>query len=63
MKFVWWPTPPWANPGRATRRGGAVPTAKGPTGLRVENYAHGSEAALDSWVVLERKEGGAGGAE
>ena len=20
MKFVWWPTPPWANPGRATRR-------------------------------------------
>ena len=38
-------------------------TAKGPTSLRVENYAHGSEAALDSWVVLERKEGGAGGAE
>ena len=38
-------------------------TAKGPTSLRVENYAHGSDAALDSWVVLERKEGGAGGAE
>ena len=174
MKFVWWPTPPWANPGRATRRAsqpgdggeginhdelilpllrrgrritddtrsseeseeseeegegsdkpdpvawsmpdgftlGAEPskldaslvgkhiymrwkdygwqlgkvyeqitsanprllkkynyrvvwadTAKGPTSLRVENYAHGSDAALDSWVVLERKEGGAGGAE
>ena len=31
--------------------------------IRVENYAHGSDAALDSWVVLERKEGGAGGAE
>ena len=31
MKFVWWPTPPWANPGRATRRGGAVPApAPGP---------------------------------
>ena len=28
-------------------------TAKGPTSLRVENYAHGSDAALDSWVVLE----------
>ena len=38
-------------------------TAKGPTSLRVENYAHGLDAALDSWVVLERKEGGAGGAE
>jgi len=38
-------------------------TAKGPTSLRVENYAHGSDAALDSWVVLEHKEGGASGAE
>ena len=38
-------------------------TAKGPTSLRLENYAHGSDAALDSWVVLERKEGGAGWAE
>ena len=37
--------------------------AKGPTSLRVENYAHGSDAALDLWVVRERKEGGAGGAE
>ena len=34
-----------------------------PTSLRVENYAHGSDAALDSWVVLVRKEGGASGAE
>lgn len=37
-------------------------TAKGPTSLRVENYAHGSDAALDSWVLLVRKEGGADGA-
>ena len=41
---------------------GGRDTAKGPTSLRVENYAHGSDAALDSWVVLERKEGATGGA-
>ena len=45
------------------QQSGRGDTAKGPTSLRVENYAHGSDAALDSWVVLERKEGGAGGAE
>ena len=41
----------------------AIGGPRAPTSLRVENYAHGSDAALDSWVVLERKEGGAGGAE
>ena len=32
--------------------------SKGPASLRVENYAHGEDASLDSWVLLVRKEDG-----
>ena len=34
--------------------------SKGPASLRVENYAHGEDASLDSWVLLVRKENDAG---
>ena len=51
-------TYPHTNP-----EGSWADTAEGPTSLRVENYAHGSDSALDSWVVLVRDEGGASGAE
>ena len=30
--------------------------SKGPASLKVDNYAHGEDAALDSWVLLVRKE-------
>ena len=30
--------------------------SKGPASLTVDNYAHGEDAALDSWVLLVRKE-------
>lgn len=30
--------------------------SKGPASLKVDNYAHGEDAALDSWVQLVRKE-------
>jgi len=29
---------------------------KGPASLKVDNYAHGEDAAFDSWVLLVRKE-------